>query len=268
MYHENKFRALLESGKPTLSTRLHSMTPLITEAVGALGIYDYVEFVAEYAPYDQYGLENLVRAAELHGMASMMKVDYQDRGFAAQKAMASGFQAILFTDHCTPEEVAESIKMTLPKTPSVGGGMGYLARRWIGFQSVSNQDEYIAMTKATVRAFMVEKKETVDRIGEFCSVPGIDMIQFGPNDFALSSGFNMNEDKERVRAAEKKVIETAVAHGIRPRCELNSAEDARFYLDLGVRDFSLGLEMRVLQGFLNREGHALLDLMAAKGIIR
>lgn len=78
----------------------------------------------------------------------------------------------------------------------------------------------------------------------------------------------MNEDKERVRAAEKKVIETAIAHGIRPRCELNSAEDARFYLDLGVKDFSLGLEMRVLQGFLNKEGYALLDLMAAKGIVR
>lgn len=268
MFHENKFRTLLESGKPTLGTRLHSTAPLITEAVGALGLYDYVEFVAEYAPYDQYGMENLVRAAELHGMASMMKVDYQNRGYAAQKALASGFQSILFTDHTRPEEVEQSIRMTMPRTPACGGDMGYLARRWIGFQSVANQDEYIAMTRATVRAFMVEKKEAVDCIEEFCSVPGIDMIQFGPNDFALSSGFNMNEDKARVRAAEKKVIETAIAHGIRPRCELNSAEDARFYLDLGVKDFSLGLEMRVLQGFLSREGQALLELMAAKGVIR
>ncbi len=268
MFNENKFRMMLENGKPTLSTRLHSVNPLITEAVGVLKLYDYVEFVGEYAPYDQHGLENLVRAAELHGMASMMKVDYQNRGFAAQKSIASGFQSILFTDHTSPEEVEESIRMTMPKTPSCGGNMGYLARRWIGFQSVSNQDEYIDMTKATVRAFMVEKKEAVDCIEEFCSVPGIDMIQFGPNDFALSSGFNMSDDKARVRAAEKKVIETAIAHGIRPRCELNSAEDARFYLDLGVKDFSLGLEMRILQGFLNREGHALLDLLAARGVIR
>lgn len=268
MFHENRFRALLNSGKPTLSTRLHSTSPLITEAVGALGRYDYVEFVGEYAPYDQYGMENLVRAAELHQMSSMMKVDYQDRGFAAQKALASGFQAILFTDHTTPEEVEESIRMTRAKAPSTGGSMGYLARRWIGFQSVETQEEYIQMTDATVRAFMVEKKEAVDCIEEFCSVPGIDMIQFGPNDFALSSGFNMRDDKARVRKAEKKVIETALAHGIRPRCELNSAEDARFYLDLGVKDFSLGLEMRVLQSFLSQQGDALLDLMAAKGLIK
>lgn len=268
MVHENKLRKFLESGKPTVSTRLHSTWPLVTEAVGATGIYDYIEFVAEYAPYDQYDMENMIRAAELHGMGSMMKVDYQDRGFAAQKAVASGFQSILFTDNITPEEVEESIKMILPKCPAYNGKMGYAARRWIGYQSVSSQDEYADMAAATVKAFMVEKKETVDRIDEFCSVPGIDMIQFGPNDFALSSGFNMRDDKKRVKDAEKKVIETAISHGIRPRCELNSAEEGRYYLDLGVKDFSLGLELRILQNFLAKEGDELLDLMAKNGLVR
>lgn len=268
MVKENKLRLLLESGRPTLSTRLHSTWPLVTEAVGALGRYDYIEFVAEYAPYNQYDMENMVRAAELHNMGSMMKVDYQDRGFAAQKAVASGFQSILFTDHTAPEEVEETIQMILPKCPAYGGKMGYAARRWIGYQSVSSQDEYADMAAATVKAFMVEKKETVDCIDEFCSVPGIDMIQFGPNDFALSSGFNMKDDKKRVQAAEKKVIETAIRHGIRPRCELNSAEEGRYYLDLGVRDFSLGLELRILQNFLTKEGDELIDLMAQNGLVR
>ena len=268
MFHENHLRNKLSNGESTVGTRLHSISPLITEAVGSLGIYDYVELVGEYAPYDQFSMENLVRAAEVHKMGSMMKVDFLNRGYAAQKAIASGFQAILFTDHTKPEEVEESIKMTLPKTPTCGGEMGYLARRWIGFQNVETQDEYIEMSKATVRAFMVEKKEAVDCIEEFCSVPGIDMIQFGPNDFALSSGFNMRDDKNKVRLAEKRVIECAIAHHIRPRCEINTAEDARFYLDLGVRDFSLGLEMRVLQSFLSKEGDALLNLIAEKGIVR
>ncbi|MEY8339030.1 aldolase/citrate lyase family protein [Lachnospiraceae bacterium 62-35] len=267
MVKENKFRSLLESGKPTLSTRLHSTWPLVTEAVGALGKYDYIEFVAEYAPYDQYDMENMVRAAELHGMASMMKADYQDRGFAAQKAVASGFQSVLFTDHTTPKEIEETIQLVLPKCPAYGGRMGYAARRWIGYQSAASQDEYADMAAATVKAFMIEKKEAVDNIEEICSVPGIDMIQFGPNDFALSSGFNMKDDKKRVRDAEKKVIETAIRHNIRPRCELNSAEEAKYYLDLGVKDFSLGLELRILQTFLTKEGDELLNLMAGKGLI-
>lgn len=268
MTKENKLRKLLETGKPTLSTRLHSTWPLVAEAVGALGRYDYFEFVGEYAPYDQYDMENMVRAAELHGMGSMMKVDYQNREFTAQKAVASGFQAILFTDHISPQEVEDTIKAILPRCPRYNGRMGYAARRWIGYQSVSFQDEYADMAAETVTAFMVEKKETVENIEEFCSVPGIDMIQFGPNDFALSSGFNMKDDPERVKEAEKKVIRTAIAHGIRPRCELNSAEEGKYYLDLGVRDFSLGLELRILQQFLTKEGDKLLNFMAANGLIR
>ena len=42
-------------------------------------------------------------------MGSMIKVDFQNRAYVAQKAMASGFQAVLLVDHKTPEEVKESI---------------------------------------------------------------------------------------------------------------------------------------------------------------
>ncbi|CAK7044685.1 MAG: 5-keto-4-deoxy-D-glucarate aldolase [Bacteroides rodentium] len=268
MVKENKFRKLLKEGRPSLSTRLLSTWPVVTEVVGAIGTYDYIEFTAEYAPFDQYDFENMVRAAEVHGMASMAKVDYQNRAFTAQKAIASGFQAVLFADHTAPEEVEETIRLILPKCPAYGGDMGFANRRWIGYQNVSSQDEYANMVADTVRAFMVEKKEAVDRIDEICSVPGIDMIQFGPNDFALSSGFNFKDERKRVLDAEKKVIETAIRHNIRPRCELNSAGDAEFYLNLGVKDFSLGLELRILQNFLTKEGDALLNLMAKHGVVR
>lgn len=267
MAHVNQFRQLLKEGKPTLGTRLHSMSPLITEAVGALGKYDYVEFVGEYAPFDQYGMENLVRAAEVHGMASMLKLDYQCRGYVAQKAIASGFQGVLFTDLTTPEQVEECIQLITPKCPQKGGMMGYAARRWIGFQSFATQDEYIDTVCQTVKAFMVEKKEAVDNIDEFLSVPGIDLVQFGPNDYAMSSGFNMSENRDAVMEAEKKVILACHNHNIHPCAVLNSAAEAEYYIDLGVKDFSLGLEMRVLQTFLSKEGDALLNTLAKNGIL-
>ena len=61
---ENKIRALIREGDPTLNTRLGTVEPLFTEMIGASGNFDYVEFVAEYAPYSQADLENLCRAAE------------------------------------------------------------------------------------------------------------------------------------------------------------------------------------------------------------
>ena len=48
----NKFRELLAAGKPSVGTRVHSTWPSIVEVIGHTGKFDYVEFVAEYAPYD------------------------------------------------------------------------------------------------------------------------------------------------------------------------------------------------------------------------
>ncbi|MCB0021285.1 MAG: hypothetical protein KDE09_25990, partial [Anaerolineales bacterium] len=70
---ENTFRTLLKNDKPTLSTHIHSTWPSVVEAIGHIGVYDYVEFVAEYGPYDLHDLDNLCRAAELHNLGTMIK---------------------------------------------------------------------------------------------------------------------------------------------------------------------------------------------------
>ena len=46
---ENRLRQLLNEGKPTFATRVHSTWPTMTELVGRSGQFDYVEFLAEYA---------------------------------------------------------------------------------------------------------------------------------------------------------------------------------------------------------------------------
>ena len=71
----NKLRELLRADRPTIGTHVHSSWPSVTEIVGHTGMFDYVEFVSEYAPFDLHGLDNICRAAELHGLSSMIKVD-------------------------------------------------------------------------------------------------------------------------------------------------------------------------------------------------
>src|SRR5210317_2033890 len=45
----NKLRQLLNAAKPSVGTRVHSTWPSVVEAIGHTGIFDYVEFLAEYA---------------------------------------------------------------------------------------------------------------------------------------------------------------------------------------------------------------------------
>ena len=57
---KNRFRELLAAGQPTLGTHVLSAWPTLLELVGHTRLYDYVEFTAEYAPFDMHDLDNLV----------------------------------------------------------------------------------------------------------------------------------------------------------------------------------------------------------------
>lgn len=101
---KNRLRKCLDEKAPIMATRINSAWPMVAEVAGATKKFDYIEFLGEYAPYNQYDLENIARACELHGMSCIIKTDWANREYVAQKALASGFNGILFTDHTTAEE--------------------------------------------------------------------------------------------------------------------------------------------------------------------
>jgi len=254
---ENKIRALLREGKSTIATRLISTQSCFVEALGATGNYDYVEFIAEYAPYDLYELQNFCIAAELHNMGTMIKCDFQDRGFVAQKAIASGFQAIMFTDCHNAAEVKEAIRLTMPDTPKDGGCFGYPNNRFIDYQSRLPQMDHAARVRDTVRVFMIEKASAVEDIENICSAEGVDMVQFGPSDYCMSCGKNRSEFREEALEAERLMIATAQKHNVAVRCEIPSVADAKYYMDLGVRHFCLGDQMNQLEKMWAHDGKEL-----------
>ncbi len=262
--HTNVFRKLLQENRPSMGTRIFSAWPLMVEAVGATGQFDYIEFVAEYAPFTDADLENIVRAAELHNMSSMIKIDFQNRFYIAQRSLAAGFQCILFTDHKSAEEVRQSITAIRADTPEDGGRFGKPTRRFIGFQPRLSQTDYAQMLRDTVVAVMIEKRQSFEELEEICSIDGVDMVQFGPADYSMNSGWNFSEHRTEVRDVEKRMIEIALKKGVEPRCEINRAEEAKPYMALGVKHFCLGDELRNNMIYWNTEGKALRDVVKSK----
>lgn len=246
MANLNTMRALLDEKKPTVNTRLWSVWPTVVEAAASTGNFDYFEFLAEYVPFTTGELENFVRACELHNCGSMIKVDFQNRIYVAQKAMACGFQAVLFTDHHTADEVRESIEGTTPDTPAKKGRFGYPNSRWIRYNPELRQMDYAAMNSSAVKAFMIEKHEAMENLDAICSVPGVDMVQFGPSDYCMSRGWNTAEHKDDVQKAHEQMIATALKHGVHPRVEIATLEQAEYYKKLGVRHFCIHDQMDIL----------------------
>ena len=63
-----------------------------------------------------------------------------------------------------------------------------------------------------------------------------------------------NPGHPEVEEARLRVFQTALRMGVHPRAEIGSADQARQYLDMGVRHFSVGTDLAILYGFWRREG--------------
>lgn len=257
----NKLRELLSAGQPTVGTRLHNTWPSIVEAVGHTRLFDYVELLAECAPFDLYALDNFCRAVELFDMSAMIKVDQDPRRFFAQRAIGAGFQSVLFSDCRTIKDARECIRIVRPDTPEDGGYYGAAMRRF-AYVGHDRDPEYIQALRNVVVALMIEKKSAVDHLEEILSLGGIDMVQWGPTDYSISIGRPGARNAPEVRAVERRVIETALEMGVPPRAEIGSVDGAKYYLDLGVRHFSLGTDITILHNWLKQNGESLRKVIS------
>jgi 4-hydroxy-2-oxoheptanedioate aldolase len=249
----NKLRELLKAGKPTLATHIHTTWPSVIEAIGHTGLYDYVEFVGEYGPYDLHDLDNMCRAAELYDMSMMIKVDQEPRGFLAQRAIGSGFHSVLFADCRSAADVAECVRIVRPETPEDGGTYGVATRRFT-YMGYGGTQAYVQALRDIVVTIMIEKPGTVDNLEEVLEVPGVDMVQWGGSDYSMGMGRAGERNSPEMKRIERRVFETSLKMGIPPRAEINTADQAKEYLDMGVRHFCIGTDITILHQWWKAHG--------------
>jgi 4-hydroxy-2-oxoheptanedioate aldolase len=256
----NRLRELLRQGRGSIATHLHSIWPSVVEVVGHTRAFDYVELSAEYAPFDLHGLDDFCRAAELMGMGAMIKLDQAPRSFLAQRAIGAGFQSVLFADVRTAEDARECVRVVKPDTPHGMGTYGAADRRNSYWGKAGGLD-YVRALKETVIVLMIEKAPAVEALDDILAVPGIDMIQWGPADYAMSIGRPGDWYHPDVKAVERAVLEKALAAGIQPRAEITEPEQAAPYLEMGVKHFCIGTDLVILHDWLKPRGLALGDLL-------
>ena len=265
----NPLRDRLNEDKPTVGTHILSAWPTLVELIGHSRQYDYVEFTAEYAPFTMHDLDNLGRAFELCNMSGMIKIEQTQYTHQAMRAIGSGFQAVLFADIRSVEDAKAAVdavraETTMAKGARGRGRLGVGMRRDVGTVRTGGTPAYVDALNEVVIAIMVEKKSCVDDLDAVLSVPGLDMVQFGASDFSMSIGKTGQYNDPEVLAAEKKTIETALKKGLHPRVELRDPSQAGKYLDMGVKHFCIGWDVRILADWWDTKGAEMRGLLGGK----
>jgi 4-hydroxy-2-oxoheptanedioate aldolase len=186
----------------------------------------------------------------------MIKIDQEPRTYLAGRAIGSGIQNLLFADIRSVEDTREAVAAARAETPQTKGYVGAAMRRDVGYLLTCASQIYVDQLEDGVVALMIEKQSAVENLEAILSVPGVDMIQFGPADYSMSIGIPGQWTHPRTREAEKYVIETSLKMGIPPRVELADFRDADRYLRMGVKHFCVGWDIDVIHKYCKDQGAA------------
>jgi len=257
----NRLRSLLNANQPSIGTHLLSTWPTLVELVGDAGNYDYVELTAEYSPFTMHDLDNLGRALELKNLGGMIKIEQTQWTHQAMRAIGSGFQSILFADVRTVADAKDCVAAVRAETPGTGGRLGVGMRRDVGTVLEGGSPAYVQALNEVVIAIMVEKRECVEDLDAILSVKGIDMVQFGGSDYSMSMGLTGQRGHPDVKRAERKTIETALKMGLHPRVELGDINQAAPYIEMGVKHFCIGWDVRILHDWWRVNGDGMRTML-------
>jgi 2-keto-3-deoxy-L-rhamnonate aldolase RhmA len=208
-----------------------------------------------------HDLDNLGRALELKNLGGMIKIEQTQWTHQAMRAIGSGFQSILFADVRTVADAKECVAAVRAETPGTGGRLGVGMRRDVGTVLEGGSPAYVQALDDVVIAIMVEKRECVEDLDAILSVKGIDMVQFGSSDYSMSMGLTGQRGHPDVKRAERKTIETALKMGLHPRVELADINQAAPYIEMGVKHFCIGWDVRILHDWWRVNGEGMRTML-------
>lgn len=253
-------RNKLAAGKPVFGVTLYSGSCMGVELLGHWG-FDYVFLDTEHASVAvESGLEKLVMSARLVGVTSVVRLS---GAVPAEITKTLDYGA----DGVVIPQVRDAIEMraavAAAKYPPQGRRGGDVSVRAANFGGRGfNWTEYAARAnRDTLVVPIAENLEFFENIDEILSVPGVDIVAFGPNDYALARGLPIGEahtDAE-MEIALDRLIERAHAHNVAVMtpCIPTTKDRADILMTRGVDCLTTGNDTFFLNQALSRIAEAL-----------
>lgn len=225
------------------------------EALGNWG-FDFAYLDLEHCPLDgPANMERLIMAARLAGISPLVRMMDTDE-VAIRKVLEMGAEGVVVPHIRTKADAEEIVRGA--KFPPMGrrgaeanvraAGFGGPGFSWPEYIGRSNRDSLVIP--------MDEDFEFTDNLDEILDVPGIDAVNFGPLDYALSIGAKVGYATEDPRVAEayRLLAEGSRKRGIGVMCPVVPAtrENVDAAIARGINMLIMGNDMYHLQQSFKR----------------
>jgi 4-hydroxy-2-oxoheptanedioate aldolase len=206
---ENRLKSTLRQGKVAVGSWVTLSDPSIVEMMALAG-YDYCGIMMEHSALDYSMVENMIRAAEVAGISSLVRVA-ENREDMILRVMEMGAGGVM-VPHVKDAESAARAVQAVKYAPVGARGMNGMTRaaRWTAMDFA---EHLRTSNEQSVLVVMVEDAQGIDRIDEILRVDGIDVVFLGPNDLARSYGVPAQPSPPEVRDAVERAAEAAKTIG-------------------------------------------------------
>jgi len=229
----NILKQKLAAGQPVTVIAPFASSAGLVELLGHLG-FDGVFLDAEHGPGGWEEIEHMVRAAEVAGYSSVVRVDRNDAP-TITRALDRGAGGVQIPHVNTAAEAIAAVEHA--KYAPVGH------RGWSGWRAAFGEDPGAFAQRAnaqTLVAVMLEELEALDNLDEILCVDHVDVFFVAPGDLAQSMGLPGQADHPRVTAAIEDALRRIRTAG-RTSGTLTTPATVDRHLELGVQFLYVGL---------------------------
>jgi 4-hydroxy-2-oxoheptanedioate aldolase len=182
-------------------------SPATVEMVGYAG-YDFVIIDREHGPAGIETLENLCRAADASGIATIVRLPSASTADILH-ALDAGATGIL-VPHVADAAAARHIVDNANYPPFGSRGISTLSRA--GRYGLSNSAEYLANRRDHIVVMaLIEDESALEQVDAIARTEGLDAVFVGPSDLAASMGHVGNAKHPDVAAALARIWQQLAA---------------------------------------------------------
>ncbi len=206
----NTLKAKLRAGRRACGVLVEINHPDVVELVGHLG-YDFVFLDGQHCGLNPELARNLIRAADLTGMTSLVRVPKNDPTVILEylDAGAGGIIVPNIMNRAETEAMVAAMKY-----PPVGIRGGFGRSRAANYGITQTQVEYFTKANDEVLCIpLIEDEGALAHVKDIASTPGVDIVLTGPGDMALSMGIPGGWFDPRVQGGVGKVLAAAKEAG-------------------------------------------------------
>jgi len=218
----DSFKDRMRRGDRLLGFFVGTPSAATVEMAGFCG-YDFVIIDTEHGPAGIESIEDMLRAAAMHGMTGLVRVP--DGSVASiQRVLDAGADGIL-VPHVSSAAIAREVVERALYAPE--GKRGVALSRSSAYGTGNSKAYYATRNRHTVVIVMVEDAEALPVVDEIVSVPGIDAVFIGPGDLGASLGHAGDIQHPAVQDAVARIAEAAKRAGVAWATVGRTAEDVR-----------------------------------------